>query len=140
MAFHGLMLVRDEGDIISETLDQLLTWIDGVYILDLGSRDNTWEIVQDFARRDSRVVPWFSRPTVFADWLRGMLFDHFRDRFRPGDWVIRTDADEIYHVAPPKFVKERLRPLDTAVHLQWYFFRLTRLEVAAYESGQVDLL
>jgi hypothetical protein len=30
-----------------------------------------------------------------------------------------------------------LRPEDTAVHLQWYFFRLTTREVGDYESGKV---
>lgn len=139
MKFNGLMLLRDEEDVIVQNLQHLLSWIDALYILDLGSTDATWDIVQDFAARDKRIVPFKRAPIIYNDNLRAVLFDQFRDRFTPGDWVMKIDADEFYHVTPPVFVRERLRPLDTAVWLQWYFFRLTHGEVADYESGKVDI-
>ena len=134
------MMLRDEGDIIQQNLAHLLSWADAIYILDLGSDDNTWDYVQELARTDKRVVPFKQSHLLFSDNLRGLVFDHFRDRFDPGDWVVRTDTDEFYHIHPPQFVKDRLRPLDTAVWLQWYYFKLTRQEVADYESGKVDIL
>jgi len=140
MQFHGLMLLRDERDIIAQNLNHLLSWIDALYILDLGSTDGTWDVVRDFARRDKRIVPYKSSPIIYNDNLRGVLFDQFRDRFAPGDWIMKIDADEFYHVLPPAFVKGRLRPLETAVWLQWYFFRLVQKEVDAYESGAVDVM
>lgn len=133
------MLLRDEEDVIAQCLDHVLTWIDALHIFDLGSTDRTWEIVQDYAKRDKRVVPLETRPTVYGDNLRGYIFDRVRGTFDPGDWIMKVDADEFYHVAPPEFVRQRLRPGDTAVHLQWYFFRLTRQEVDDYESGRVDV-
>jgi hypothetical protein len=139
MAFRGMMLLRDEEDVIGQCLDHLLTWIDALYILDLGSTDRTWEIVQDYAGRDKRVVPLEHRPILYSDNMRGYIFHQVREQFLPGDWVMKIDADEFYHVAPPRFVRERLRAGDTAVHLQWYFFRLTTQEVADYESGRVDV-
>ena len=139
MRFHGLMLLRDEIDIIVQNLTHLLSWIDSLYILDMGSVDGTWEIVQDFARKDARIVPFFSEPIVYDDNLRSMIFNQYREKFDAGDWVMKIDADEFYHVAPPRFVAERLRPLDTAVHLQWYFFRLTTQESQDYETGKVDV-
>jgi glycosyltransferase involved in cell wall biosynthesis len=48
--------------VIAQCLDHLLGWIDGLYILDLGSTDNTWDIVQDYAARDKRIVPFEHRP------------------------------------------------------------------------------
>jgi hypothetical protein len=140
MRYHGLMLLRDEQDIITQNLTHLLGWIDALYILDLGSTDGTWEMVQDFARRDKRIVPFKSAPIIYNDNLRSLLFDQFRDRFAPGDWVMKIDADEFYHIAPATFVQQRLGPLESAVWLQWYFFRLARGEVADYESGKVDVL
>ena len=140
MRFHGMMVVRDEADVLAQTLDDLLRWIDGVYILDTGSTDGTWNIVQDYARRDRRVKPLYSRPLVFKEGLRARVFDAVREQIDPGDWVLRVDGDEFYHIPPPQFVRERLHPLDSAVHLQWYFFRLTTDEVAAYGSGAVDVM
>src|SRR4051812_31166257 len=109
------MLLRDEADVLAQTLDHLLRWIDGVYLLDFGSTDHTWDIVQEYAKRDQRVMPVESRPMIFDDNFRGYVFDRVRERFESGDWVMRVDADEFYHVAPPQFVRERLRAGDTAV-------------------------
>jgi hypothetical protein len=134
------MLLRDEDDIIRQNLAHLLTWIDALYILDLGSTDSTWDIVQEFAAKDSRIVPFKHAPIVYNDSLRCMLFDHYRDRFEPGDWVMKIDADEFYYVTPPDFVRTRLRAMETIVILQWYFFRLTSREVANYDSGRVDVM
>lgn len=136
MRFHGLMLLRDEEDILAQCLEHLLSWIDALYIIDLGSTDASWDIVHDFARRDPRIVPYKRQPIVYTDNLRCVLFNGYRARFAPGDWVMKIDADEFYHVPPPEFVRQRLRAGDTAVYLQWYFFRLTQKEVVAYESGQ----
>ena len=138
MRFQGLMLLRDEEDIIAQNLDHLLTWIDALYILDLGSTDRTWEIVQDYARRDARIVPYLHQPILYNDNLRCVLFDHFRGRFAPGDWVMKIDADEFYHIPPPQFVRDHVGLGETAVYLLWYYFRLTQGEVQAYESGAVN--
>ncbi len=140
MRFQGLMLLRDEEDIIAQNLTHLLSWIDALYILDLGSTDRTWEIVQDFAGRDERIVPFMHAPILYNDNLRSFIFAKYRERFSPGDWVMKIDADEFYHIPPPQFVKEHLHLGDSAVYLLWYYFRLTTNEVAAYESGAVDVL
>ena len=140
MRFHALLILRDEGDIVAQALDHLLSWADTVVVLDTGSTDDTWDIIQERSRVDGRVVPMSHEPILFNDNLRGYLFDRHRDRFNSGDWVLRVDADEVYHVPPPVFVAERLRRGESAVHLQWYYFRLTRREADDYESGRVDTL
>ena len=139
MRFHGLMLVRDEEDILPQCLEALLKWIDGVYIMDLGSTDATWQIVQEYALKDSRVVPLLSEPIIYGEGVRSYLFAKFRDRFEEGDWVMKVDADEFHHLLPPDFVRERVRRGETAVYMAWYFFRLTSTEVNAYETGRVDV-
>lgn len=133
------MLVRDEGDVIAETLQHLLTWVDVLHIYDLGSTDGTWDIVQNFAAEDSRIAPFKREPTVYSDSLRCVLFDHLRANFEKGDWICKLDGDEFYPLAPPDFVKERLTPAEGMVYLQWYFFRMTSEEAAAYESGKVSV-
>lgn len=134
MRFHGLMVVRDEADVLPQTLEHLLTWIDSLWIFDTGSTDETWQIVNDFAKRDKRVHAIARQPMIFSDNFRSYLFHTARPSFSHGDWVLRVDGDEFYHISPPDFVKTRLRPLETAVHLQWYYFRLTKQEAAAYEA------
>jgi hypothetical protein len=139
MRFHGFMLVRDEEDIVPQSLDKLLAWCDCVYIYDLGSTDSTWDIVQDYASKDKRIVPFMRRPTIFGEGLRGFLFDRYRERFDQGDWVVKLDVDEFHDVSPRDFVAQRLRPFESRVDLMWYYFRLTNRDVAAYKSD-ADIL
>jgi glycosyltransferase involved in cell wall biosynthesis len=132
MKFHALLPVRDEADIIAQCLQHLLTWADSVYIFDTGSVDNTWEIVQDFASRDKRVVPIRKEPVYYSETkLRGYMFHVARKQMRDGDWFLRVDADEFHHVLPPEFVKTYLQPHETIVYHQYYDFQLTESEVAA---------
>lgn len=139
-AFRGLMVVRDEDDIIEQCLNHLLEWIDSVYVLDLGSTDETWNIVREIASRDKRVVPVQSAPFVFNNSLRGFVFEKYRAGFKDGDWILRLDADEFYHVSPRSFVRDRLLRGETCIHLGWYFFRLSSVELEDYETGRVDVL
>ncbi len=134
------MVLRDEQDIIRQNLQHTLLWADAVYILDLGSTDGTWDLVQQLAREDQRIVPFKRVPWIFNDNFRGILFDQYRDRFETGDWVLRLDADEFYHISPPDFVRGHIGRFDTAVWLQWYYFRITRGEVSDYESEKVSIL
>ena len=139
MRFHGLMVIRDEDDILPQCLAHLLTWIDAIYILDLGSKDSTWPIVLEAAAKDRRIVPWKSEPYRFDDSLRGYVFDAFRSHFEDGDWILRLDADEFYDITPRDFVARRLRPHESCACLAWYYFRLTSTEVDEYASGKVAL-
>jgi glycosyltransferase involved in cell wall biosynthesis len=135
-AFHAILVVREEGDIIAQTLAHLLTWCDRLYVYDTGSTDSTWEIVRDVAARDRRVVAVGSEPVLFNDTLRAWLFERHRGEFRPGDWIARVDADEFYLEPPPTFVAERVRAWEGRVCSCMYDFLLSRGELKAWQDGQ----
>lgn len=138
--FHALLPVRDEADIIGQSLKYLLKWADAIYVFDTGSVDDTWEIVQDFAAKDRRIIPLKTDAVYFSDTLvRGWLFNQARKNMRHGDWFLRVDADEFHHIAPPEFVRTRLRKNETIVWHQYYDFRLTASEVKAWERGEETL-
>jgi hypothetical protein len=137
MRFHAMMPVRDEADLLAQSLEQILQWVDTITILDTGSADETWEIVQDFAKRDSRVRPLSKKPVYYQESpIRGLLFEHARRDMENGDWFLRVDTDEFHHLSPRDFVKERLAPHETIVWHQYYDFRLTEPEAAAWERGE----
>lgn len=135
-----MLPVRDEADIIGQCLRHLLTWADAVYIFDTGSVDETWEIVQEFAAGDDRVVPLRKDAVYFNDAsVRGWMFHQARQKMRAGDWFLRVDADEFYHIPPPEFVKTRLSRHETIVYHQYYNFVLRATEVRAWEAGKETL-
>ena len=140
MRFHALLLVRDEADIIEQCLRQLVTWADAVYVFDTGSCDATWKLVCQFAQTNRQVIPLMQDAVFFSEKrLRGWLFHQARKRMREGDWFARVDADEFHHVNPREFVRTRLRPHETVVYHQYYDFRLTDNEVAAWQSGKESI-
>jgi hypothetical protein len=138
--FHALLPVREEADIIGQCLRHLLTWADAVYVFDTGSVDSTWEIVQQFASEDRRIVPLMNDAVFFSDKrLRAWMFHQARRRMREGDWFLRVDADEFHHVAPPEFVEQRMRKHETVGYHQYYDFRLTASEVKDWAEGRETL-
>ena len=127
-AIHAMMLVRDERDIIEQCVAHLLTWAAGLYILDTGSSDGTWEIVNDLAAREPRIAEPTRTDEPYRAGLRARLFERHRGRMRRGDWIARVDADEFYHVDPREFVRERVRHWEGRVAMWQYLFVVTRSE------------
>lgn len=78
------MIVRDEIDCLEACLDSIAPWVDEIAILDTGSVDGTWELVQVRAHVHAQVV-WTDH---FAD-ARNRALD-----LPTGDWVLVIDADE----------------------------------------------
>ena len=90
----AVMLVRDEEDVIAGTLDHLLRQgVAGVIVADHGSTDGTWRLLQDAARRSSKVhVLRDSEPGFYQGAKTSYLA---RQAWRAGaDWVVPVDADE----------------------------------------------
>ena len=140
-AFHCLFPVRDEADIISQSIKHMLEWSDFIYILDTGSVDETWEIILDLASKEKRIKPLKKDHVYFSDNApRGWLFNQARPNMKSGDWFLRVDADEFYDIYPPEFVKTRLKPYETCVWYQIYNFVLTESELLDWDSGKETLL
>lgn len=104
MRIHGIMLVKDEADVVGEVVEAALGWIDAIYVFDNGSTDGTWELIHELASRDARVVPFKQDPRPFSQSIRGEVFRAFRRRADAGDWWCILDADEIYIDDPRAFL------------------------------------
>ena len=49
MRVHGMTLVKNEADVIRQSLVAATAWADAIYVYDNGSDDDTWAIVQELA-------------------------------------------------------------------------------------------
>jgi hypothetical protein len=135
--FHALLVVRDEADIIEQSLWHLSTWADAVYVFDTGSVDGTWESVQSVAEENSKIHPIARKPVYFSlPKVRSYLFHRVREHMQDGDWFLRVDADERYHVPPPEFVEKRMKSYETVAWRQYYDFRLTEEDVKRWQDGR----
>ncbi len=134
MRLHAILLVRDEGDIIAQTLAHLAASFDSVHVLDTGSTDQTWDIIQNAARSNPRVVAHARVERSAHLGLRAYVFERVRHTFSPGDWLSRVDADEFYHIPPREFLQHHVVAHEGRVFAQHYDFVVLRSELEAWEQ------
>src|SRR6478672_3695702 len=105
---YGICLVKNEDDIIEQSLTFAAAYCERIYVLDNGSTDDTWEIVLDLARKHTKIVAFEQTFEPYGDWLRARVFNAVHRELSDNDWWMILDADE--------FLAEDPRPaLEAAV-------------------------
>ena len=104
MKIHAMLLVKNEADILQETLSAALEWCDYVYVLDNGSDDGSWEMVKELAQEHAEIVPFKQDCVMFTRALRADIFNAFRSNAGHEDWWCEMDADEFYIDDPRIFL------------------------------------
>jgi glycosyltransferase involved in cell wall biosynthesis len=104
MKIFGTCLIKNEADIIEETLEHAVTWCDVIIVDDNGSTDGTWEIVQRMAKRYPQIIPWRQKALPYSEALRGDPFRAYRHLSSDGDWWAKLDSDERYIDEPRAFL------------------------------------
>jgi hypothetical protein len=139
MEIHGLCIIKDEADVIESCLIAALSWCDHIYVLDNGSTDGSWDLIQEIAGRHSQIVAFKQDDRVFSDSIRCDIFNAFRSMAKPGDWWCRLDADEFYVDDPRIFlakVPARYGVVAT-VSITYYF---SDLDAEAYQRNPREYL
>lgn len=54
MKIFAIMLVKNEADIVKSVILDAKKWADRIFILDNGSTDGTWEIIQSLGSYKSK--------------------------------------------------------------------------------------
>ena len=115
MTIRALCVMKNEADVIEQTLLDALRWCDVVYVLDNGSDDGGWERVRRLAGENPAIVAHGRDERPFTDDIRAVLFDAYASQARPGDWWCRLDADEFYLDDP----REVLAAVDADAFSVW---------------------
>lgn len=139
MKIFSICCVRDENDIVGETLKSALSWSDKIFVFDNGSVDGTWETVQDFARKNSKIEIVGHDSRTFTDELRGEIFESYRGLASPGDWWCRLDSDEIYIDDPARFLVGVPDKYGFVLSATFNFY-FTDLDLRSYEQNPSEWL
>src|ERR1700756_1456169 len=94
LKIHGLCLVKNEADILPETLTSALHWCDHIYVFDNGSNDGSWELVKELSRQHLQIVPYKQDNVPYTNGLRAAIFSAFQSNASSQDWWCALDADE----------------------------------------------
>src|SRR5262249_47821193 len=94
MTVAGLMLVRNEADILAINLRHHLRIVDQLFVIDNGSSDDTPSILRRFARR----FPQLRWTTDDGPYLQSKLLTRLAHdaRVAGAHWVLPIDADEFW--------------------------------------------
>ncbi|MDP2902551.1 MAG: glycosyltransferase family 2 protein [Methylovulum sp.] len=95
MRLFGIMLSKNEGDVIEHTLNHLrqMNCFEKIFFYDTGSKDNTFESAKKYA--DLLHNPQQTGLT-FSDQLKFDLLYTNQEHFKEGDWFAIIDSDEFY--------------------------------------------
>jgi len=140
MKIFGLTLVKNEQDIIRQSMTAALEWCDRIGVVDNGSTDGTYEILQELATEyPDRFELCGVRDVPFDNDLRRIPFNALRPEAEAGDWWCRLDADEFYPVDPRSFLQDEVEAHEYVVwsiHLQYYY---TDEDYQRWQSGNETL-
>ena len=109
----GLMVTRDEEDVIAEVMDANKKYFDKILVLD-GSSDRTEEIVRGYD-----CVKYFLKDTAiidrlpnrkFEDGARQFLLEKAQQMYPVEGWFTLLHGDEIWHDDPNWVARRRKRP------------------------------
>lgn len=110
--FIGIMFVKNEADIVEETIFDAVTKVDQLYIADDGSSDSSWEIIQSCKSRFPNITQVQREPNKNDPGQRASLFNKIKKRFNPNStWVQVIEADMFLLMDPREAVKHAVDDL-----------------------------
>jgi hypothetical protein len=120
MLLTGIMMIRNENDILEEVLSEHIKFCDHIFVLDGTNEDpdKSKEICLSFKNityfRDEDLPPGY--PRIVRDGCRQFLLDRVRDKYGYEGWVAVLHGDEIF-VDDPRLIIKKYRGLFDALTL-----------------------
>lgn len=109
----GVMMCKDEADVIETTLRHMLTQVDAVVVSDNMSTDGTIKILERLAEEYGmdRFELWSDPETAYYQSKKMTRLAHSAHTTYGADWIVPFDADEIWYSSFAPALKDRLAAL-----------------------------
>ena len=134
---YGLMIVKNEADIVGQCLGNALGHCEKIIVMDNMSSDGTWETVLDLAAsHPGRIIAHCRIDRPFHDSLRAIGYNAFNRELSNNDWWLRLDADEFLNEPPGPVLDIAAKETADFVRANQMEFALTDRDIALIESGQ----
>lgn len=134
MKIHSICVVKNEADIIDQTLKAAAVWSDFIYVLDNGSTDGTWEKVLSLAQKHPQIIPYKQLDCVYYEGLRSEIFHALQSNNTEGDWWCILDADEIY-IDNPRIFLAKIPQAYQSVWTAIFHYYFTDKDLEQYEQN-----
>jgi glycosyltransferase involved in cell wall biosynthesis len=152
----GVCFVKNEEDIIADSVTHAARFCDKVFVVDNGSTDDTWDIVKGLGLEN--VVPVCSKDFVFRDYMRLRFMETRKEELGVDNWWYIFDADEFLLGEPFEAITQAEDEGADCIAIGMVNFYLTRHEFRhmqesgceqtwrdrkyylLYESGKVEFI
>ncbi len=131
-------LVKNEEDVIEQSLLAATQWADKIFVYDNASTDRTLERIKAVAAVNDKVVLWKSDDKHYKNNLFGDIFNNYRHESKEGDWWAWYPADEFYLDDPREFLAKVPKRYHV-VKCQSFNYQLTHEDLEEFElkDGEV---
>lgn len=138
MKLYAICLVKNEDDIIGQTLMFATRYCERIFVIDNGSTDATWAIVNKLAETNKTIVPFLQTSEPYRDGLRAVVYNKFHGQLADEDWWLILDADEFLAEDPRPLMVDAMRngaDIIRAWQIQFYY---TEIDHERYLKGLDD--
>ncbi|WP_100642944.1 glycosyltransferase family 2 protein [Alteromonas facilis] len=119
MKINAICVVKNEADIIEETLLNAMKYCHRIYIFDNGSDDGTWEIMCSMASRFKEIEIAFRSDEPFTNQLRNRIYNQYNHLYSKEDWWYILDGDEMLSESPAPLLMRASKAAKTCVK-SWF--------------------
>ena len=133
MKLSAICIIKNEADIIIETLNNALRFCDNIYVFDNGSTDGSFELICEKAAQDSRVVIAVHSDEIYRNQFRNRVYNMFHSDFSASDWWYILDADEMLTEDPRPMLIEAMQRNKNQMRVWQAQFYFTDNDLANYE-------
>jgi glycosyltransferase involved in cell wall biosynthesis len=132
---NALCLIKNEDDIISQTLNHALLYCHKIFVIDNGSTDSTWDIVKTLASENQRIVPYTQTFSPYCRGLRKIPFLELCAGIPQDSWWLVLDADEFLAEDPNLVIQQAMREGANLIRTWQIQFYFTEIDFLNCEKG-----
>lgn len=134
MKLNAICIIKNEADIILETVEHALVFCDNIYVFDNGSTDGSYELLKQKASKDKRVVIVEHSDEVYRNQFRNRVYNKLHDGFSNNDWWYILDADEMLVEDPRSMLEIASKKHKTQMRVWQAQFYFTDKDLETYDA------
>jgi hypothetical protein len=139
MKLNAICIIKNEVDIIADTLDYALEFCDMIYLFDNASTDGSWEVICAKVALDSRIVIVAHTDEIYRNQFRNRVYNMFNHTFSESDWWYILDADEMLIEDPRPMLIIAMQRNKNQMRVWQAQFYFTDKDLAVYDNENKSL-
>ncbi len=136
---YGLGLVKNEADVLEQSIRHAATICDRIFYMDNGSTDDSWAIIEALAQEmPGRVIAYERTFEPYVEGMRNRIQNELAAELGSDGWWLKLDADEFLCGDPRPTIAAAMKEGRNGIRCWQVQFAFTDVDVARWELGLDD--